>query len=319
MRVDKKKLLLGVGVSLVCGYLAVRGINLGEAFASLSRVHLLPLLPATGVLLLTYLIRAYRWQILLQPVKAISTSHLFASTMIGFMANNLLPLRAGEFVRAYAIAQMANVSASAAFATLVIERVFDGIVLSLFLLLSLFTLSLPLWVIRANYVFVGMYIMVLVVCGILLLPGMAGKTWQPTWLPLRVRHVLDNFVAGLDVLRSGSRLLWVSLASLVLWLVSAVYYLFLFQTFGLALSLQAAVILLGIVALGVALPAAPGFIGTYQYATVVGLSLFAVPQEEALGFSLFSHVAQFIPITGIGLLYLLRYNLSLSRLSTSTQ
>jgi uncharacterized membrane protein YbhN (UPF0104 family) len=319
MRVDKKRFVAGLVVSLLCGYLAVRGINLGEAFASLSRVHLLSLLPATGVLLLSYLIRAYRWQLLLQPVKAISTSHLFASTMIGFMANNLLPLRAGEFVRAYAIARVADVSASAAFATLVIERVFDGIALSSFLLFSLFTLSLPSWVIRVNYVFVGGYIAVLVVCGMLLSPGVGGKRWQPAWLPLRARRPLDNFIVGLDVLRSGSRLLWVLVTSLVLWLVAAAYYVLLFQIFGLALSLQAAVILLGIVALGVALPAAPGFVGNYQYATVIALSLFAVPQEEALGFSLLSHVAQFIPITGIGLLYLLRYNLSLSGLGSPPQ
>jgi len=319
MRVNKKGLLLGMVVSLLCGYLAVRGTNLSEAIASLSRVHLLSLLPATGVMLLTFLIRAYRWQILLQPVKAIPTSHLFASTMIGFMANNLLPLRAGEFVRAYAIARVADISASAAFATLVIERIFDGIALSSFLLFSLFTLSLPSWIIRVNYVFVGVYIVALVICGVLLFPGTKGKRWQPTWLPLRVRHALDNFVVGLDVLRNGSRLLWVSLASLVLWLVSALYYLLLFRGFGLVLSLEAAIILLGIVALGVALPAAPGFVGNYQYATVIALSLFAVPREEALGFSLFSHAAQFIPITAIGLLYLLRYNLSLSRLSASNQ
>lgn len=316
---DKKRLLAGVVISLLCGYLAVRGIDLGEAFASLSRVHLLSLLPATGVLLLTYLIRAYRWQVLLQPIKTIPTSHLFASTMIGFMANNLLPLRAGEFVRAYAIARVADVSASAAFATLVIERVFDGIALSSFLLFSLFTLSLPSWVLRVNYVVVGVYIAVLVVCGILLSPGVERKKWQPAWLPLRVRRALDNFVIGLEVLRSGSRLLWVSITSLVLWLVAAGYYLLLFQAFGLALSLQAAIVLLGIVALGVTLPAAPGFVGNFQYFTVVALSLFAVPQEEALGFSLLSHAAQFIPITAIGLLYLLRYNLSLSRLGLPTQ
>ena len=316
---DKKRVLVGVGVSLLCGYLVVRGINLSEALASFSRVHLFSLFPATGVLILTYLIRAYRWQVLLQPVKTISTSHLFASTMIGFMANNLLPLRAGEFVRAYAIARIADVSASAAFATLVIERVFDGIALSSFLLFSLFTLSLPPWVIRVNYVFVGVYIVVLIICGVLLSPAVEGKKWCPAWLPLRVRHALDDFVVGLQVLRSGSRLLQISLASLVLWLVSAVHYLLLFQGFGIVLSLEAAIILLGIVALGVALPAAPGFVGNYQYATVIALSLFAVPQEEALGFSLFSHAAQFIPITAIGLLYLLRYNLSLSRLSSPTK
>ncbi len=319
MQGGNKKLLLGVAVSLLCGYLAVRGINLGEAFASLSHVRLLPLLPAIGVMLLTYLIRAYRWQVLLQPVKVVSISQLFASTMIGFMANNILPLRAGEFVRAYAVARIADVSATAAFATLVIERVFDGIALSLFLLLSLFTLSLPSWVIHVNYVFVGVYITVLVVCGVLLSPGKEGKKWQPAWLPLRMRHTLDNFTVGLEILRNGPRLLWVSIYSLVLWLVTAGYHLFLFQAFGLTLSPQTAIVLLSIVALGVALPAAPGFVGNYQYATVVALSLFAVPQEEALGFSLLAHAIHYISITAIGLLYLLHYNLSLSRLKQVSQ
>ena len=128
------KVWIGVAVSAVLLWVAVRGVSLDEVLAELRRVRPLWLVPVIASIFVRFWLTAIRWQLLLRPVKRIGVHRLFAITMIGFMANNVLPARLGEFVRAYALGRAEALPPSLPFATIVIERIFDGFTLLLFLL-----------------------------------------------------------------------------------------------------------------------------------------------------------------------------------------
>ena len=129
----RTKIWLGVAVSAVLLWVAVRGVSLDEVLQQLRQVRPVWLIPVLASIFLRFWLTALRWQLLLRPTKRIGVHRLFAITMIGFMANNVLPARLGEFVRAYALGRSEALPASLPFATIVIERIFDGFTLLVFL------------------------------------------------------------------------------------------------------------------------------------------------------------------------------------------
>jgi uncharacterized protein (TIRG00374 family) len=306
-----KGIILGGTVSVVCLYLALRGANLSEVFSMISQIKFLYLLPMTGMILFAFVLRAIRWKYLLNPVKSVPVDSLFASTMIGFMANNVLPFRAGDIVRAYSISKNEQISLSSSVASLIVERLYDGIVVCLFMIPVLLFISLPAWLVNTNYILLAAYIML--VGGAVFLIWITRKNYN-WWGKQRWEKVLRNFTAGLEGCTNGKQIIWSTLLSLAHWLVISGYYYLLFQACGLQLPFVAAIAMVVIISIGITLPAAPGFVGSFQYFTVIGLSLFSVPKEVALGFSLVAHAGQFIPVTLIGLFYLFRQSQGLTDL-----
>lgn len=312
----KVRVIAGLIISLLCLYLAVRGADLAAVASMFATVQVVYLVPMTILLVVAFILRAIRWQCLLAPVKVVSVNSLFASTMIGFMANNILPFRAGEVVRAYSISRTENISITSSLASLIVERLFDGVVISLFMLPLLLFIALPAWLVNFNYLLLLVY---LVVGG-----GAVCLIWRREriyeWIAKRRWGTLiRNFTAGLEVCTNGKQIVWSGCLSLGHWLVIAAYYYLLFIACGLSLSFLAAVALVVIVSIGIMLPAAPGYVGSFQYFTVVGLSLFSVTREEALGYSLIAHAGQFIPVTAIGLLYFCRQSVSFTELGSAVQ
>jgi glycosyltransferase 2 family protein len=313
---NKLRLLTGFSISLLCLYLAFRGTNPAEILTIVSGIKLGYLLPAVTLLLVAFVIRAIRWKCLLSPVKTIDINSLFSSTMIGFMANNVLPFRVGEIVRAYAISKNARISLSSSVASLVVERVFDGMVISGFMLFLLMFISLPPWMVKVNYLLLSFYV-ISIAAAIFLVWGLgknSGWLSNPRW-----EKVVCNFTAGLQVCTDGKLIFWTGSLSVAHWLVIAGYYYFVFMACGFSLSFLAASALVAIVAIGIMLPAAPGFVGNFQYFTVVGLSLFGVSREEALAYSLVAHAGQFVPVTIVGLVYFFRQSVRFAELRTPEQ
>jgi glycosyltransferase 2 family protein len=309
--ITKLRFIAGLVISLLCMYLALRGANLSEVIGMVSTIKFVYLLPMTASLVFAFIIRAIRWQFLLAPVKVVSVGSLFASTMIGFMANNVLPFRAGEIVRGYSISRNENISLSSSLASLVVERLFDGVVISLFMLPLLLFIAFPPWLVSFNYLLLLIYV-VLGGAAIFLIWARAKNY---AWLAKqRWEQVVRNFTAGLEVCASGKQVIWIGILSLAHWLVIGLYYYLLFLACSFSLSFLAAIVLVVIVAIGIMLPAAPGYVGNFQYFTVLALSLFSISREEALGYSLIAHAGQFIPVTVIGLLYFFRQSIGFSEL-----
>jgi glycosyltransferase 2 family protein len=316
------KVWLGMAVSAVLLWVAVRGVNPDEVLQQLRQIRPGWLVPVLASIFLRFWLTAVRWQLLLRPVKRIGVHRLFAITMIGFMANNLLPARLGEFVRAYALGRSEALPPSLPFATIVIERVFDGFTLLIFLLGGLSFLHpsrLLLWAAGLTCV---LYLGVLAALMVLrtgrgheLLTSGIGRL--PSRIAVPTQRLVGSFRAGLEVLGDLRALLLTALLSIVIWLVNAAGIEASFRAFTLDLPAYASFLVLGTIAVALVLPSAPGYVGPLQVGTVQGLALVGVARETALSLSIVYHLFNFIPITLVGLAYLSALNLTLGELRTA--
>lgn len=310
------RLWLGVLVSLVLLGAAFRGVDLGQLGRSLAEVRTGWLVPVLVSIPLRFWLTALRWQVLLRPVKTIGVHRLFGVTMIGFMANNILPARMGEFVRAYALGKSESLPASLSFATIVLERLFDGFTLLAFLVAGVLFLRPERWLVWSAVASFVLYLGVL--GGLVWLRQGGALGWLVARLPaavrLRVGGPLDSFALGLDVMGNRRALGTVAALSLLIWGINVAGLWAMFAAFDLALPPYAPFLVLAIVAVALVLPSAPGYVGTFQVGTVAGLALFAVPEATALSLSLLYHALNYVPITALGLVYLGTMNLTLGEL-----
>jgi len=222
------------------------------------------------------------------------------------MGNNLFPAHMGELVRADVLGRWEGIPWSSVFASLVVERTLDGlVVMGLFLSILPF-IVVPGWVHVAGGVMLGIYGMVFLLLSLLRYHRPVRDRIEtilrklPGRLSVRGVDMFGRFFEGLEPLCRG-RILWEALGlSLVLWgsAMGALYGAFL--AFHRLLPLYSLPVVMGLMTIGVMIPSSPGYVGTLQYACILGLSIFGVPREEALGISVFYHVTQYIPVTGIG-------------------
>lgn len=258
-------------------------------------------------------IRAIRWKFLLLPKKNILFRSLFSATMIGFMANNLLPARMGEMVRAYILSRNENVSGSSAMATIVIERLFDGFALLLILLIVFYTYSFPTWVVVVgwwataifSFLFVFLVAMMLWPNNFAKILSNVGRIFSKK-VKKKTELLILRFISGLDMLRDR-RLVFIGIVlALVQWVIMGYAFAIALMSFGIVLPRSGPYFVLSIVALGVALPSSPGFIGTYQWFTERALAVYKVSKSLSISYSVVVHLISFVPPTLIGLYYFLR-------------
>jgi len=322
------KTLVGIGISVVLLYFAFRGVDFAEVVREMRTANPWWLLGATFFATGVFWIRAWRWRAIVDPVRlGTRFRSRFAAVCIGFMGNNLLPARIGEFARAYAFSRMEPVPVVASLSSLFIERLFDAVSLVVLLFVAMALPGLPAWPGDAATDFPAIARGVgIIVVGILLFlfflvlrPQAAVRGLEAVAtkvLPRAIRRpvidALEAFLAGAAVLRNGRLLFETTWMSVVLWLFNCMGFWFAFRAFGLDLSFTAALFFQSCIAIGVALPAAPGFFGTYEFAAkVVLVDLWGMDASKALGFALGFHLAGFIPVTLMGLWYAWSLGLSL--------
>ena len=164
-----KKLWIGIGISVFFLFLLFRKIDFNKLLEALKTMDYRFLFPAVLFTFISYYCRAVRWRYLLLPMKKTGMRNLFSSTVIGYMANNLLPARLGEFIRAFVLAEKEKLDTSAVFATLVLDRLFDGFTVILILVVTFFAVRLPSGMekvqhglVAGGYVTLAFYIAVIV-------------------------------------------------------------------------------------------------------------------------------------------------------------
>jgi len=244
--------------------------------------------------------------------------------MIGFMANNLLPFRLGEFVRAWALGRRESLSKTTVFATVVVERVVDMITL-----LAIFGVTLLLHPIGSDteagrLTNAGALMLVTACVGLTaVLVVMERNPRLLSWvvdklssrLPDKFRRkgaaAISHFISGLSLFRDLPRLLWVFVLSFVMFTAFALCLTVSMLALGIHVPWYGGLIMLVITAIGIMVPAAPGYIGTVNLACVAGLALFSVGKELAVPFSWFFWAGQWIPVSLVGFYYLRREGLSL--------
>lgn len=303
----------------------MRGLRLADVLQHIRAVRPLPLVLSILLASLTFPMRALRWQVLLRlpdgrPFPIVASWHSIA---IAYMANNLLPLRAGEVLRAYTASRLTPVRVSTAFASVAVERVFDALtVVAMFvgaLLFAGFSVDVSLGgmtvadVTRRTALVAAAGL--LAAAAVLAWPGAAARVIERVvpWpaLSRRLVALLHGVREGLASLKSPGRLAAIVLWSAAIWVVNALSFLALFPAFGIGAGFTGALVVQGVIVLFIAVPSMPGFVGVFEAAIIVALALYAVPQDAALAYALTYHATNFLPITLLGLWSAARTHVSL--------
>lgn len=316
------RIAASLGLSAVFLWIALHGVDWDEASAALREAHLWVVGPAFVAGIVSLYFRALRWGVLLRPVARVGTQSLMSATAIGFAANMLLPLRAGEVIRPWLLARKEKLPLAQTIATVALERLFDMATLLLFFSVATLTLPLPPEWKRYGWFFLGTFVVVLVV--LLVLQRRPESTISfatrvlaplPENFSSLVLRAIRQFADGLGSLESGSAMGLALVYSLAVWLSLGV-------SFGLGLSalelpvpwVRGALSLTAIVAIAVAIPGGPGFIGMFQVGCEVALGVYGIGKSVAFSYSVLVHVLQFASSVGLGLYYFLRENVSLKEL-----
>lgn len=322
MHALKRKLLLGLVTSGVFLYLATRGIDWTAFRLAFADARYEFLIPAVVFTMLGHFSRSVRWKFMMAPIKECRMAPLWSATAIAFMVNNLLPARLGEFVRAIAIGRTEHVSKSASFATIVYERVVDVFALILLTWYCMVRISAPTWLARSTEVLIAFNVALFVLLYAMVRWRSQFKAYLvralrrlPAGVQRRVHGSADAFVDGLAVVTQPRSLLPIAVLSVVVWGCAVLGVYFCVLALGLQVPILASVFLIVLVSLGSMIPSAPAFLGTMQYACVIGLGVYGVDRGEALAFSTVYHATQFFPITIAGLYYAWRSHWRLSELS----
>ena len=319
LHMKKWQFWLGVLISVLFIWLALRGLHLNEFWEAVKQANYIWLIPGIAVYFIGVWVRAWRWHYLLGPIKQIPTREIFPIVTIGYMGNNVYPARAGEVLRAVILKRKQGISVSASLATIIVERIFDGVVMLAFVFLNLPELAK----LTSSSGFVGNIQQVAVIgtgfflgaLAVFLLaamfPQMAMKVglWFifrliPNQLQERVIKLSTKFLDGLASLRSPFNSLMVFLTSVIIWLLETGKYWFVMHAFDFSVSFFTLMLMNGIVNLATTIPSAPGYIGTFDAPGIAVLTAYGVEHSVAVGYTLVLHVALWLPITLLGAYYL---------------
>ncbi len=318
-------------VSAIFLYIAFKGVNVDELLAALKKCNYLYIIPAVAVMYGLFIIRTLRWDYLVRPITNASFKNLFSATMIGFMANNTLPFRLGEFARAYVLAKDEDAKMSAVFATIVIERLFDGMTILLILMATFLTVDLTKIIspeatenIKSlGYSSFGLYLVIIAFIiflnrrydSAMKLAGFFLKPFPEKFTNF-ILKLLDSFSSGLKIEKNFKNIFMILFYSLLHWIFCALpIYIVLkgfdLQTFDYSLAIEASFVVLIMKTFAVMIPAAPGYIGTLNVAVVIALAFYGVPKAEAVSISIIIWAVDFLPPVILGAILLWTKNISI--------
>jgi uncharacterized protein (TIRG00374 family) len=267
--------------------------------------------------------RAWRWHYLLRALKPVPTRTMFPIVAIGYMGNNIFPARAGELLRAIVLKRRQSIPISASLATIIVERIFDGVVMLAFVFVNLAELShltgvgltffswrvsiqdVAIW---GSVAFFGA-LAVFLAAAMFPAPTERLAAWfvqrlAPARMRDKVLGVTNRFLGGLKSLRSPLDVLMVLVTSVVIWLLETGKYWFVMHAFAFKVSFFTLMLMNGIVNLATTLPAAPGYVGTFDLPGIETLAAYGVDYNVASGYTLVLHIALWIVPTVLGAYYL---------------
>jgi uncharacterized protein (TIRG00374 family) len=319
--------LLGVAISVVLLWWTLRNESFADIWNVLRASNLPLLIVAASTATLAFPLRALRWRYILEPTAGtFAFGPLWRATAIGMMVNNVSPARAGELARAYVIArETGRIKFAAALASLVVDRLFDTLVVLLLLLIAVSMPAFPdgamvgSWPVSRLLIIFSAIALAALLCLVLaaLFPHGVVRIWERALggiapkLTARGRDILISFGQGLGVLRDARRSAIVFFWALVMWLVNGTSFWIAFKAVGIEAPYSAALFLQSLLAFAVAAPSAPGFFGPFEAASKVALSVYGVSETVAVSYALGYHLLGWIPITAIGFWYLGRLGLHL--------
>ena len=323
------KILLIVSLTLGLTAFFLRNAQLDRVWNAVRLARVDMLLACAVMTMLSYVIRIERWRGLLRPVGCVSFLTAGSATVIGFAANALLPGRVGEVLRPFVLARHNEISGSAALATVVVERVLDVVAIMVMLAGCIVFFAGPtnnpelLLTLQLGAMVGGSVGLAVLACMVWMARRQGRNerviTWCKSVSPRRWIPVVDRFArrfaGGLSVTGQVGPLAVALGMSVLLWTFIALSMVFGSRAFGINISFDESIILMGMVAVGVSLPT-PAGVGGYHAAYQVGAtSLYGVDQDVAVGAALVIHAIAFGPVTLLGLLCLAKEGLRVRSLS----
>jgi uncharacterized protein (TIRG00374 family) len=316
---------VGVLISAVFLWWSLRRLNPADLWQAVIHANYWWIVPGVAVYFVAVWARAWRWHYLLKPIKPIRTRVMFPITCIGYMGNNIYPARAGEVLRAVVLKRREGVPISASLATIIIERIFDGVVMLAFVFFNLTQLAdlaqvvIPVgkWQVTIQDVAVwgsvAFFSALLVFLLAAMFPKVTSRIGQwviDRFLPVRIRKqssgIMHRFLDGLESLRSPFNVLMVFFTSVIIWLLETVKYWLVMHAFPFSVSFFTLMLINGVVNLTTTIPAAPGYLGTFDAPAIAILTAEGIKQGVASAYTFVLHFALWLPITVLGTWYLAR-------------
>ena len=307
-------LFLGLLISLCFLVLLFRHVDLDQSWKDLAGVHVRLLLVPLLVTFVSTPLRPWRWQEIFPSTMRPGFIPCFGILSVGNMTNNLLPARGGDLLRCFLIQNKHSLSgASTALATLALEKVLDGLALLVIVLLSCCFFSPPQWLWKLGFlsgiVFVGALMMLVLL------------RYRTVWFLARVRSLFrvirlvalgekiavlsEGFAEGLSAVTSPSHMTKLVLLTILVWVGDAALIWGIALVLDLSLSLPSAVFVSAVLGLGLMIPAAPGFIGTYEFFSVAALRASGIGSESALALAVVMHAWVFLATIILGFIGLI--------------
>ncbi|MDR1942999.1 MAG: flippase-like domain-containing protein [Endomicrobium sp.] len=313
------KILAGICVSIVLIWLTLRQIDIKKSFELIAGVKYFVLIPGILVYVFTYILRSVRYYYILLPLKKTKILDNFPYTIIGFFANNIIPLRLGELIRAKITGERLRVSRSSVLATIVIERLFDVIVFVLFFFLIVTVMSFPEFIKRFFYILTIVFFICLTMLYIMLThKNKALKVLSKMPISSAVESLitafLNRFTGGLAVLKKPSILMKNFIFSGILWITEALFVVIVAYACGIRISILGGIFTVIIVGMGSIIPTAPGYFGAFELMGVLALSTLSVDKDLAFICMAICHFLQLVVIFTLGWLCVLKTKFTFSDL-----
>jgi len=318
------RLWIGIIISLVLIFLFFYEVDFNELGRALIGADYVFIIPAVAVLLVTMGLKAFRWQILMRPVRKTTLPRVYPVEVIGHMANAVLPFRLGELVRAYLLGEKEGVSKIAVLATVVTARIIDGISLVFFVLLLSLFMPLAEWIRPIIYIAGSLFLFCIILLIVLsssperlmtalmaiLKPLNAG--WQD-----RLRQWLELFVTGLGALKNPGMVTGAILLSLLIWVVEGLFFYIVGFAFNLGLPFHAVLTAAIAANLALLIPSLPGGVGNFEYFCSRSIAFFGVATARADAYAIVLHISALLPIVLLGLFFMWIEDLSINQLTRS--
>ena len=296
-------------ISILGIYFAFKGENISEVFFHLSQTNLNGVLIAVMLLMLSCIVRAYRWQLILKPFDFISLKSVFSATMIGYFGNSIMAFRLGELLKSYSVSKDTKINMMQAFGTVILERTLDvmAVLLIFFFLIPWFPFE-DSYVTYATLGFSIGFLIVVFVIFLLIKYNFYQKLEHLKWfsygLGLAFFKAFKKVFEGLTSLKKIESPWKIIISSLIIWSIYYIETIILTYACHIDLSMIEIGILLVLGSIAFGLPALPGSAGTYDAGIKYSLLfVFGISNYKAMNYTIVSHSVAFFPPMLIGLIY----------------
>lgn len=339
--IKKKRFYIGLIVTLVCLYFVFRGLDFKQLIEILKKININILILTVLIYIFGYYIRAIRWHFILKHIKKLKAIELFPYLVMGFMFNNILPARAGEFIRAYITGERKGISKSSTFATIVIERVFDGLVMIFYFILgytafhfvkeqvktpgsfNLFGKEMTikeavlLFAIGGCIIFIGIFILSFFLLykkepTVNFLHSITKKI--PGKFSEIFLKLIDAFIEGLGVLRNKKDLFIVFGYSFLAWTVEVFTYYLMAYSMSIKINFFIVCLIMAVANFAIMAPSTSGGVGPFEFFGVAIMLLFSFQKEIAVTYIVLIHSMILLPIIFLGIIFVFTEGLNFNKL-----